>query len=448
MRRYFGTDGVRGRANLEPLSPETVFKIGRAAAYIMLQNNKEVKIILGKDTRLSADMLEAAFSAGICSSGGNVLNVGVMPTPGIAYLTKALSADMGVIISASHNPYEDNGIKIFSNNGLKLPDEKEKEIEKLLNGDIDNHRPTGKGIGRIINATGFEDQYLSFVKGSLDGYINLSKVKIVVDCANGATSYIVPKLLRDLGADVIYYNIEPDGKNINMKCGSLYPEFIREKLLENNADLGLTFDGDGDRLITVDEKGEVRDGDFIMAICAKYLIEENKLPNRKIVTTVMSNLGFDRAIETMGGELTKTQIGDRYVIEEMLKTGAYLGGEQSGHIIFLNHHTTGDGVITALQLLNIIYRTKKSLSQLSKCLKKYPQILVNIPINERRNPNEIPEIKKVISEAEKKLGNSGRVLVRLSGTEQLIRVMLEGRDKKKIDRIGKEIAKVVKKNFK
>ena len=233
-----------------------------------------------------------------------------------------------------------------------------------------------------------------------------------------------------------------------MKCGSLHPEFIREKLLENNADLGLAFDGDGDRLITVDEKGEIRDGDFIMAICAKYLIEENKLPNKKIVTTVMSNLGFDKAIETMGGELTKAKIGDRYVIEEMLRTGAYLGGEQSGHIIFLNHHTTGDGVITALQLLNIIYRIKKSLSQLSKCLKKYPQILINIPINERKDPNEIPETNRVISEVEKELGDSGRVLVRLSGTEQLIRVMLEGKDKKKIDKMGQEIARAIKKNIK
>jgi phosphoglucosamine mutase len=444
MKKYFGTDGVRGTANIDPLSPERVFEIGRASANVMLKNTgKEVRVVIGKDTRLSGDMLEAAFSAGVCSFGGNVLSVGVMPTPAIAYLTKALNADMGVVISASHNSYEDNGIKIFSNDGLKLPDEKELEIEKLLD-KTPGKRPTGKEIGRIINTNGAEEKYLSFIKESLDGYINLQEMKIAVDCANGATSYIVPKLFRDLGAEVISYNNEPDGMNINRQCGSLYPEFIREKVLSHKADIGLTFDGDGDRLIVVDETGEIRDGDFIMAICAKYLIEENRLPNKKIVATVMSNLGFDEAIEKIGGELTKTKVGDRYVLEEMMLRGAYLGGEQSGHIIFLKHNTTGDGVLTATQLIGIICRAKKSLSEISGCMKKYPQILINIPIKERKDPFGIPEIKNVISDAEKKLGDSGRVLVRLSGTEPLVRVMLEGKDKEEIERLGQEIVNVIR----
>lgn len=447
MRRYFGTDGIRGIANKGHLSPEMAFQIGRASAYIMLQENKEVNIVVGRDTRLSGDMLEAAFSAGICSSGGNVLNVGVMPTPGVAYLTKALDADMGVVISASHNPYEDNGIKIFSHDGLKLPDEKEMEIEKLLNGAIKKHRPTGKGIGRIITPNNPEEKYLSFVKGSLEGYINLHKMRIVVDCANGATSYIVPRLLTDLGAEVICYHTEPDGTNINRKCGALYPEFIRRKLIENKADIGLTFDGDGDRLIPVDEMGKIRDGDYVMAICAKYLIEQNKLPGRKIVATVMSNLGFDEAIRTIGGKLTRTKVGDRYVIEEMLKNEAFLGGEQSGHIIFLNHNSTGDGIITALQLLNIMHRTDKTLFELSQCMKKYPQVLINIRVEKKKDPFKIPEVKRVVSRVEKELGDSGRILVRASGTEPLIRIMLEGKVKKEINRLGQEVGKVIEKNM-
>jgi len=447
-RKIFGTDGVRGIANTEPLTTELTLKLGRAAAYVFKKGERRHHIVIGKDTRLSGYMLESALVAGICSMGVDVLLIGPLPTPGIAFITRSLRADAGVVLTASHNPYEDNGIKFFSNNGYKLPDKLEGEIEALVsNGQLDHIRPTATDIGkafRIDDATG---RYVEFVKNSFPKGMTLDGIKIVLDCANGAAYKVAPCVLRELGAEVIVYNDEPDGSNINRNCGTLYPEVIRKGVIDHKADIGIALDGDGDRVIFSDEEARVVDGDFTMAICGIGLINSGQLKNNKVVGTVMSNYGLENLIRTTGGEFIRTSVGDRYVIQEMIKQDAYLGGEQSGHIIFRDYTTTGDGLITALQLLRIMRITGKSLSKLCKIMEKVPQSLINVKVKEKKPFKEIPEIESVISEAQGKLKNKGRVLVRYSGTEYIARVMVEGRNQDEIDNFAMKISDVINKHI-
>lgn len=444
MRRLFGTDGIRGVANLYPLTPELAFRLGKAAAFFFKKDRKRASLAIGRDTRLSGPMLEEAISSGITSAGGDVFKLGILPTPAIAYLTKSLKADAGIVISASHNPYSDNGIKFFSRRGFKLSDDYERKIEELLFKKREVPRPTGRGIGRIYSIDDAPRRYEEFVLKSFPPGLNLRGYNIVVDCANGATYQVAPQILRELGAELITLNNSPDGTNINENCGSLYPEVVQKKVLKEKADVGISFDGDGDRVIPVDEKGEVVDGDQVMALCAQEMIRKGRLPKRTLVATVMSNLGLDLVLERMGGEVLRTPVGDRYVLDKMLKRNLKLGGEQSGHIIFLEHNTTGDGIITALQILSIMKRRNKSLSELATVMEKFPQVLINVRIKKKKDPLKVSEIKKEIKKAEKRLKERGRILVRLSGTEPLIRVMVEGRDKKEIEAIARDMSKIIR----
>lgn len=447
MRRLFGTDGIRGVANQYPMTPELAFRLGKAAATFFKKDKEKASLAIGRDTRLSGPMLEEAISSGISSAGGDVFKLGILPTPAIAYLTKSLKADAGIVISASHNPYHDNGIKFFSRRGFKLSDDYEKKIEELLFKKKKVLPPTGRGIGRVYSVDDAPKRYEEFVLKSFPPGLNLRGYKIVVDCANGATYRVAPQILKELGAELITLNDSPDGTNINENCGSLYPEVVQKKVLKEKADVGISFDGDGDRVIPVDEKGAVVDGDQVMALCAQEMIRKRRLPKKTLVATVMSNLGLDLALEKMGGEVLRTPVGDRYVLDKMLRENLNLGGEQSGHIIFLEHNTTGDGIITALQMLSIMKRRNKSLSELATVMEKFPQVLINVRIKKKKDPLRVVEIKKEIEKAEKKLGSGGRVLVRPSGTEPLIRVMVEGRDKKEIESIARDISKVIHKKL-
>lgn len=441
MGRYFGTDGVRGVANTE-LTPELAFRLGRAGAYVLTKEKKRPKVVVGRDTRLSGEMLEAALVAGMLSIGCDVIRLGIVATPGVAFLTRHLNADAGVMISASHNPFQDNGIKFFGADGYKLSDETEAEIEELLEKAEDElPRPEGEGLGRVTNNHEAVHAYLDHLKSTID--TDLCGMHIVVDCANGAAYELAPLLLRDLGADVTAINIHPDGMNINVECGSTHPERLQEEVLKKQAHLGLAFDGDADRLIAVDEKGELIDGDQIMYICGEYLKEKGLLKRDTIVTTVMSNLGFFKATGEAGISTEKTKVGDRYVMEKMREGGYNLGGEQSGHIIFLNHNTTGDGMLTAVQLLRVVKDKGLTLHSLGKKMTKYPQLLVNVRVKSKEGWDRNEAIRASIEEVEKALGNDGRVLVRPSGTEPLIRVMAEGPDKemlkKYVDQIAEEV---------
>lgn len=444
-RKLFGTDGVRGLANTEPLTAETALKLGRAAAYIFKRNERRHRIVIGKDTRLSGYMLENALVAGICSMGVDALLIGPLPTPGIAFITRSLRADAGVMLSASHNPYEDNGIKFFSNDGYKLPDKIEGEITQLItNGELDNIRPTATDIGkayRIDDATG---RYVEFVKNSFPKGMTLDGLKIVLDCAHGAGYKVGPCVLEELGAEVIIYNNKPSGTNINRDCGTLYPEVIRKGVIDHKADVGIALDGDGDRVIFADEEARVVDGDYIMAICGLDLLRQGVLKHNTLVATVMSNWGLEKCFREAGGTLIRSKVGDRYVIEEMVKRDSNLGGEQSGHIIFKDYTSTGDGLITALQLLRIMRASGKSLSKLCKIMEKAPQVLINVRVKVKRPFTEIPEIQRAIQDAEKKLGHTGRVLVRYSGTEPIARVMLEGQDQDLIDNLAMSLSETVK----
>ncbi|MGQ9631696.1 MAG: phosphoglucosamine mutase [bacterium] len=437
MRKLFGTDGVRGVANVEPLTPELAFSLGRSGAYLLRSTGGD-GILVGKDTRLSCDMLEGAIVAGICSAGVDVYRVGVMPTPAVAYLTRKLGCCAGVMISASHNPFPDNGIKFFSSEGYKLPDEMELEIERSIERGVD-YRPTGGEIGRVREIESAEEEYIDFALSSSDGLNLSSGRRIVLDCANGATFRVAPELMRRLGVEPIVINDKPNGVNINDRCGSLHLESLRDKVLDTGADFGLAFDGDGDRVIFIDGRGETMDGDKIMALCAKYMKDKGRLKNNVIVATVMSNIGLHIAMRSAGIEVRSTQVGDRYVLEEMRRVGAVLGGEQSGHIIFLDRSTTGDGIITALQVMRIVEGKCCDLSELASIMTSYPQVLINVKVREKRDLSEMPGVARRIREAEEALGDEGRVLVRYSGTELLARVMVEGKNKEEIERMAQSI---------
>jgi len=445
MKKMFGTDGVRGVANQDPMTSEMALRIGRAAAHIFRDSPRRHRIVIGKDTRLSGYMIESALTAGLCSMGMDVLLVGPIPTPGIAFLTRSLRADAGVVVSASHNPYEDNGIKFFGRDGFKLPDEVENKIEDLIfTGAIDGIRPTASEIGKAFRIDDAIGRYNEFVKSSIPRGMDLSGFRVVVDSANGAAYKIGPRILIELGADVISLYDQPSGMNINQGCGSLYPEVISHSTVANNARIGIAFDGDADRMILCDEKGTIVDGDVVMAICALHMMREGRLKQNTLVATVMSNLGLELAMQKEGGRLIRVAVGDRYVMEKMIEGGYNLGGEQSGHIIFLDHNTTGDGLISALQVLSIMKQTGKSLSTLAGCMKNYPQVLVNVKVKERRDLSSIPEIAQCMAEIEKQINGTGRLLLRYSGTEPKVRVMIEGEDQEKIKALADGLAGIIK----
>jgi len=445
MRKLFGTDGVRGVANMDPMTSEMAMRIGRAAAHVFRDSARRHSIVIGKDTRLSGYMIESALTSGLCSMGMDVLLVGPVPTPGIAFLTRSLRADAGVVISASHNPYEDNGIKFFGRDGFKLPDEVENKIEDLIfSGSIDSVRPTASEIGKAYRIDDAIGRYNEFVKSSIPRGMDLAGLRIVVDSANGAAYKIGPRILAELGADVISLYDKPNGININQGCGSLYPAVICRAVTANKAHIGIAFDGDADRLILCDEKGIIVDGDAAMAICALQMMKEGRLRKNTLVATVMSNLGLELAMQKAGGKLVRAAVGDRYVMEKMIEGGYNLGGEQSGHIIFLDNNTTGDGIISALQILSIMKQTGKPLSELAACMKTYPQILVNVKVKERRDLESIPEVAKRMAELEKKLDGKGRLLVRYSGTEPKVRVMIEGEDQNEIKVLAEDLAGIIK----
>jgi len=445
MGKLFGTDGIRGVANVDPMTAEIALQVGRAVAYLFKRKGHRAKIVIGKDTRVSGYMIESALASGICSMGADVLLLGPLPTPGIAFITRSMNADAGIVISASHNPFQDNGIKIFSQDGFKLPDEKEEEIESLMFSDrISALRPTADEIGKAFRVEDDSGRYIVFLKNTFPSNLNLEGMKIVVDCANGATYKIAPTILNEMRAEVIPINVEPDGYNINLQCGSLHPETLAEKVTQHQADVGLAYDGDGDRLICVDEKGSVINGDQVMAICAQRMKSEGKLKNNKVVSTVMSNLGLKLALEKMGIENVATKVGDRYVLEEMLNIGAVLGGEDSGHLIFLDHHTTGDGILSSLQLLGVMRSEKKSLSALAKVITLLPQTTINVEVKSKPDLKTIPEVQAAIAKAEKELSTQGRVLVRYSGTQSMCRVMIEGPTQEKTEALTKSIADVIR----
>lgn len=448
-RQLFGTDGVRGKANVHPMTADIAMKLGQAAAMVFMKNkrNKKTKVIIGKDTRVSGYIFESALTAGLCSMGANVYLVGPMPTPAIAHLTRSFAADAGIVISASHNPAEDNGIKFFDKDGFKLPDLMEEEIEKLVfdNG-FNTEEYTKKKVGKAFRIDDASGRYIEFVKNSIDN-TSLSGMKVVLDCANGAAYKVAPLIFKELGADVEVFGNKPDGLNINEECGALYPGLIGTAVLGHKADVGIALDGDADRVIMVDEKGEEVDGDELIALCALDLMERSKLKNDSVVVTTMSNLGFEKGLNELGISVHRTDVGDRYVIEAMRSKQIILGGEQSGHIIFSHHNTTGDGTIAALQVLDIMKRTKKKLSELRRCFTKYPQILDSFKVSEKKDFNMMPEVMKKITEAEESLGDEGRVLVRYSGTENKCRVMVEGKELSKIEKAAKEIVSAIKKEI-
>lgn len=446
MARLFGTDGVRGEANVT-LLPEMAYRLGRAATiYFGKESDEQPLIIIGRDTRISGEMFESALTAGICSAGGRAMLAGVIPTPAIAYLARKHKAKAGIVISASHNPFHDNGIKFFGGDGYKLPDAVEDELEAIvhqLETDDNYPRPTAEHIGHIEYRTDLLNQYMEFVlstcKERFDG------VKVVLDCANGAAYEAMPKILRRLGANVKVIHALPNGTNINDGCGSTHLESLQKAVLENGADFGIAHDGDADRCLCVDEKGQVIDGDHILVMCAMDMMKEGKLPYNTVVTTVMANIGFHQAIKKAGGRAEITKVGDRYVLENMLKNGYKIGGEQSGHIIFTDFSTTGDGLITALQVLSSLKRSGRKASDLTALMTTYPQLLVNVKVATKEGWATNEAIKEAIAEGDKELGENGRILVRPSGTEPLIRVMAEGPDQAQLDRICHAIADVVKK---
>ncbi|WP_080875978.1 phosphoglucosamine mutase [Oceanobacillus timonensis] len=441
MGKFFGTDGVRGVAN-EGLTPEMAFKLGRFGGYVLTKDSDKPRVLIGRDTRISGYMLEGALIAGLLSTGVEAMRLGVISTPGVAYLTKAMSAQAGVMISASHNPVEDNGIKFFGSDGFKLTDDQEAEIEALLEKEEDElPRPTGAAIGSVSDYFEGGQKYLSFLKDTIDN--DFDGLRIAVDCAHGSTSSLATHLFADLEADIHSMGSSPNGLNINDGVGSTHPERLQEFVLEKEADVGLAFDGDGDRLIAVDEKGRIVDGDKIMFICAKYLKEIGMLREDTVVSTVMSNLGFYKALEEAGLKSEKTAVGDRYVMEEMRKNGYNLGGEQSGHIIFLNYITTGDGLLSALQLVNVIRESGKPLSELADEMTIFPQTLVNVRVIDKNEALTSPIVLDEVQAVEEELGENGRVLVRPSGTEPLVRVMVEAKTKEDCEAYAERIVKVI-----
>jgi len=444
MRKLFGTDGVRGVANTYPMTTEIAMQLGRAIAFLVkeqvLDKEHNPRIVIGKDTRLSGYMIENALASGICSMGVNVLLVGPLPTPGIAFITTGMRADAGVVISASHNPFQDNGIKIFSKSGFKLPDVEEALIEDLIfSKKMDSLRPVAEEVGKAARIDDAKGRYIVFLKNTFPKRYTLDGIHIVLDCAHGATYAVAPHVFEELGAKVTSIGVQPDGKNINNECGALHPGVMAEMVRREGADLGIALDGDGDRLIVADEKGSIVDGDQIMAICAEEMLERQKLAKNTLVATVMSNLGLELAMQRMGGTLVRTQVGDRYVVEEMLRNEYNFGGEQSGHLVFLKHNTTGDGILGALQLLVAMKKKERPLSELTQIMEPFPQVLKNVRTAKKLALDRIPGFSEKIAGLEKNLGASGRILVRPSGTEPVIRVMVEGEDKKLIDDMACEL---------
>lgn len=438
MARLFGTDGVRGVANKD-LSAELALRLGWAGASILTLRERG-KILIGRDTRISGEMLEAAMVAGITSTGAEAVNLGVLPTGAIALLIKKMGADAGVVISASHNPYEYNGIKFFNSEGFKLSDDDEDRIEILVR-ENNCTGPIGAHIGRHAEAPRAADSYITYCTGLIKN--RFASIKIVIDCANGAAFHVAPEIFSRLGAEVIPIAAEPDGVNINDHCGSTHPDNLQAAVLENNADLGLAFDGDADRLIAVDEHGSIVDGDFIIAACAVFMKEQGLLLNDRVVTTVMTNLGFMKVMREKGIEVIKTKVGDRYVLEEMINIGANLGGEQSGHVIFLDDSPAGDGLITGLHLIDILNRKSIPMSAISGIMERMPQVLLNVTVAQKEHLNENERIWKLVRNEEELLGENGRILVRPSGTEPLVRVMVEAEDSDKANQIAETIAEVV-----
>lgn len=443
--RLFGTDGIRGRVNRSPMTPENVLRIGIAAARVLKKEHGRNTVLIGKDTRLSGYMIESALTSGICSMGMNVTLVGPVPTPGIAFLTRTLRLDAGIVISASHNPFEDNGIKFFSSDGFKLPDELEKRIEELAVDDgLCETRPSGSDIGKAYRLEDATGRYIEYIKSTIPRGTTFEGIRVVVDCANGAAYKVTPWVLRELGADVITINDRPDGININANCGSLHLDGLQRAVRQYSAHVGVAHDGDADRTLFCDERGNIIDGDKILGIWAVELKREGRLCGDTVVSTVMSNLGLEHYLSSHSIKLIRTKVGDRFVVEKMRAGGYNLGGEQSGHIVFFDYNTTGDGPITALHVLYLMRKKNEPLSKLVSDIKLYPQVLINVEVEKKRDIKSIPEIEAVIKKAEERLAERGRVLVRPSGTEQKIRVMVEGEEQHLIEKLAKDISRVVK----
>jgi len=444
MGKLFGTDGIRGEANRYPMNSEIAFAVGQAVAYLLRKEHHRTRIIIGKDTRISGYMIESSLEAGIASMGGHPYLVGVLPTPGIAFITNSMRADAGIVISASHNPYEDNGIKIFGGNGFKLSDEQENTIEGLmLGGKLAEFLPPAREMGQAYRMEDVNGRYVVFLKNTFPRDLSMEGMKIVIDTSNGATYRVAPEAFIELGAEVDVIHNTPNGLNINEKCGSQHTDDLKKRVLERGAAIGLAFDGDGDRLIAVDEKGEEISGDQILLICARMLKEEGNLKNDLVVSTVMSNLGLRVACKRYGYRYHAAKVGDRYVLEDMLSMGGVIGGEESGHMIFLNHHTTGDGILAALQLIAAMTRVGKPLSELAKIMDVYPQKLINVNVKRKPDISTVPELKEAIDQVEKELGDEGRVLVRYSGTQNMCRVMVEGPSSDITEKYCNQLVKLV-----
>jgi phosphoglucosamine mutase len=445
-RKLFGTDGIRGVANIHPMTGEMMLDLGRALAYLIRKGPHRHRVVIGKDTRLSGYMLETALASGLCSMGVDVMLCGPLPTPAISNLTVSMRADAGAVISASHNPYQDNGIKFFSRDGFKLPDEVEAQIEDLIAHDkLDHLRPTATSIGKAFRIDDAGGRYVVYAKSTFPKDLTLEGLTIVVDCGHGAAYRVAPAVFEELGAKVIRIGVSPDGKNINKGFGALFPEAVCKAVVKTGADLGIALDGDADRLIVADEKGQVVDGDAVMAICGLDLLARRVLPKKTVVATVMSNLGLDQAIEGAGGRVVRTRVGDRYVVEELRKNGYSFGGEQSGHLVFLEHATTGDGTVAALALLRVMVQSGRRISELAGCMEVFPQSQLNLPVRDKPELGSLSGVMRAVRDAEKKLGKEGRVLVRYSGTESKVRVLVEGQDQKTIDAFAAQIGSELKK---
>lgn len=446
--KIFGTDGVRGHANNFPMLPEIALALGKAVGKLFNKRVGKTRVVIGKDTRLSCYVFENALIAGLCSMGVDTLMVGPLPTPGVAFITRAYRADAGIVISASHNPYHDNGIKIFDAQGFKLPDEWEAEMEEIIaNNDFQDSLPKDSDIGKNTKIIDADGRYIEFVKATFPRRMSLENLTIVLDCANGAGYKVAPLVFRELDAKVFTYGVHPNGLNINAGCGSMHPEVIQKAVLEHKADVGIALDGDADRIVMVDEKAQIVDGDALLAICARDMHKKGMLKNNRVVGTVMSNLGYVNGLEDLGIEFIKSQVGDRYVIQDMLTNDAVLGGEQSGHMIFLDHNTTGDGIVAALQVLRIMIETDSKLSDLSSYIKRCPQTLVNVKVSSKPPLDTLANVQESIKKVEKELGSNGRVLVRYSGTENLCRVMVEGTKQTQVEHCANAIADVVRKEI-
>ncbi len=446
-RKLFGTDGVRGKANLWPMTSEVALKLGRGLAHLF-KNHKHRKVVIGKDTRRSGYMLENALSSGVCSAGAEAILLGPLPTPAIAFITLAMRADAGAVISASHNPYYDNGIKFFDHTGFKLPDEQELKLEQFIeNDDFQKNPPVCEEIGKAHRVEDAPGRYIEHLKSTFPKNLKLDGLKLVIDCAHGAAYRVSPVVFEELGAEVTRLGVHPNGLNINEQCGALHPQHLSAKVKEMGADLGIALDGDADRVVLCDEKGEVLDGDVILAIAASEMKKQNLLKKNTVVSTVMSNFGLERFLSEEGIRLLRTQVGDRYVVEAMREQGFNLGGEQSGHIIFSDYATTGDGTLAALQILSIMKKTGQTLSELRKIMSSIPQVLVNVKVKERKDLGLFPSLQKKVSEAEQRLKGQGRVLLRYSGTEPLVRIMAEGENESLVNEILDELKEEVVKSL-